>query len=716
MFSESGMMVARDLAGLSPPDNQAFLRALKHCWRLALPVGVLAGLVAAALAWLLLVPRETWYRATFFLRIRAAEPRVFGDPIAKSGSDFRTVLRTQADLLRSRRVLRAALQQEQAANLESVRHDPDRVLDWLESNLTVDLKADSEMLGVFLRGTDRAELLTLLQAVRTAYFKDLIDTQAAQRSQQLQILQKVYDELTRRLAELRRTLPAEALPAAERSSSLTEEQRRTLDQFDELQRQRLRVDGELRRLRLRIEQLEKRLAAGAGAPVSPARLAEKVNQDPVLVEQQQEVTKLDLELRQLEKLYVNRNDPYLRTRRERIQQLQTGIETRRAELRPGIERNLLAQEADDIRASIARLKEERSLLEAERDACESAISSQTSEIQTLRAQTVPGSGPIQGFERQRLEFDEVEKLTRTILAELETCRIELTAPDRVTLLEEPEVAQEPPSDSGIRSSAIAILGIAGLCAGLVAVGVREARSGRLYDTADVRHLTGARLLGTLPALPDATRHPPRPEESHTELDLHPTWFEALNAIRTCIDFEVRRTGVKAFLVTSAVGGEGKSTLAVHLACRLANAGRKTLLIDGDLAEPCLHSWFGTTVDGGLSDLLRVHQMPAEVIRTTSTAGLWLITAGRPDAEAMQALAIDGMAMVLEALRKDFEVILIDGLPLLPVVQGQTMARDADRVILSLLAGRSRGQPTREAILRLHDQEIPLFGVVLGNAE
>lgn len=643
-------------------------------------------------------------------RVAAAQTFVL-QPDATPGADgnYQAFLVQQADLLASPRLLRAAMQEPAVTALESVQRHPERTVHWLQAHLIVDPVANSETLGVSLLGQHPEELLALFQGIKAAFLKEAAEPATLKRQQRAELLREVYGDLTRRVAEARRRLPAEALPHGDRgNTTLTEEQRRTLDLYDELQRQRQRIDVDLLRLDVRIKSLQGQREPGKGTVVPPASLEKRLQQDPILSAKRAELTRLEEELRGLEKLYANRQDPYLVGRRTQIEKLRGEIKERRAkriEVPHG--------DTDEVATgAVTLLQQERALLQAEKEALEGRANGLASEVQALRTQLGVGGGPVAGFEQQRVEFEQLEKLMRTVLDELETTRIEAKAPPRISLLQPPEVTVEPQPAVTLRFLGVLVAGSFGWLAAALVVGIRGARKGILYDADDIRVSLELPVLGTLPLLDDSERIL-RFDEMPVEGEPDAGWFRAIDEIRTLVEPDASQAGARALLITSPNRGEGRSTFAAGLACRLAAAGRKTLLIDGDLGGPSLHAWFGTTAVGGLADLLRVHQMPSEVIRTTPTPGLWLITAGKPDPEAMLTLAQDGMTMVLDALRKDFEIILIDGFPILPGVQGVATARHADRVIFSLRSGVSTSATSRAALERLRGLDIPVFGVVLG---
>src|ERR1700722_19022334 len=168
------------------------------------------------------------------------------------------------------------------------------------------------------------------------------------------------------------------------------------------------------------------------------------------------------------------------------------------------------------------------------------------------------------------------------------------------------------------------------------------------------------------------------------------------------------------MVTSAGSGEGKTTLTTQLAASLARAWKRTLVIDGDLRHPAAHKLFDVPPEPGLAEVLRGEVEPADAIRATPFARLWLLPAGNGDNHAIQALAQDNVGSLFEQLKQQYDFILIDTPPVLPVTDTLLLGQHVDGVVMSVLRDVSRAPAVYAAQQKLAPLGVTMLGaVVLG---
>jgi capsular exopolysaccharide synthesis family protein len=230
---------------------------------------------------------------------------------------------------------------------------------------------------------------------------------------------------------------------------------------------------------------------------------------------------------------------------------------------------------------------------------------------------------------------------------------------------------------------------------------------------------GLRLVGCLPALPPRSgpgagrRAVPAPA---AEADWQAVLMESIGATRALLLHTSRVEALRVVMITSALEGEGKTSLAGHLATSLARAGRRTLLVDGDLRRPAVHRLFDLPPEPGLCELLRGGAGVAEALRPTQIDDLCVLPAGRAEAPALQALARGDLHLVLEELRGQFDFIIVDSAPILPVSDTLLIAQHADAVLFSILRDVSRLPMVYGACERLQALGVRVLGAVVAGAD
>ncbi|MCA9232591.1 MAG: CpsD/CapB family tyrosine-protein kinase, partial [Planctomycetales bacterium] len=188
--------------------------------------------------------------------------------------------------------------------------------------------------------------------------------------------------------------------------------------------------------------------------------------------------------------------------------------------------------------------------------------------------------------------------------------------------------------------------------------------------------------------------------------------ESIDNVRATLMHDSTSRARQVVLITSPSSMEGCTTVASHLALSLSRAGRRTLLVDGDLREPALHKLFGMPVEDGLSELLRSEIEVSDALRPTNTEGLWLLTAGQCDMDAIHALAADQLQPIFEKLRAEFDFVIIDGAPVLSLSDSLSIGQHVDGAILTVLRDHSEIRSIYQAAELLKSMGIRLIGSVV----
>jgi capsular exopolysaccharide synthesis family protein len=153
------------------------------------------------------------------------------------------------------------------------------------------------------------------------------------------------------------------------------------------------------------------------------------------------------------------------------------------------------------------------------------------------------------------------------------------------------------------------------------------------------------------------------------------------------------------VVTSAIPGEGKSTLSCNLATVLAQRGRRVLLVDADLRCSSLHTQLGITPGPGLSTMLATNNGKfARFQPLDNLPNLHVVPAGFRPAGPAEILASAKMQQLMAGWSADYDHIIVDTPPVLPFADALALAASADGVILVARSGVSSGR----LLLRVQD--------------
>jgi succinoglycan biosynthesis transport protein ExoP len=175
---------------------------------------------------------------------------------------------------------------------------------------------------------------------------------------------------------------------------------------------------------------------------------------------------------------------------------------------------------------------------------------------------------------------------------------------------------------------------------------------------------------------------------------------------------------RVVVVTSPCQGDGKTTVASNLSLAVVEIGRKVLLIDADLRRPGLHKLFGLSNAQGLSDLLHTNtpldQLMSieQLLCETKISGLHVLPAGGSIAHSASVLHSRRMSALLERLRGEFDMVIVDTPPVLPVPDARVLGRLADGIILVLRAGQTTIENALIARQRFAEDGTRVLGTIL----
>lgn len=193
--------------------------------------------------------------------------------------------------------------------------------------------------------------------------------------------------------------------------------------------------------------------------------------------------------------------------------------------------------------------------------------------------------------------------------------------------------------------------------------------------------------------------------------------ENIRNIRTMVSFSLNAGKVKSLLITSSLQGEGKSFLSSSLATAFAQAGKKVLLVDGDLRRGRLHRIFKISNEKGLSSLWTEGQTPEGAkknIQKTDVKGLSVLTSGPRPANSSELLSTPILKEFVESLFNDFDLVLIDCPASLPVADTFLWGQIIDKAVFTVRQGKTAVKSAKFALERMKQTNIKVIGCVIND--
>lgn len=291
------------------------------------------------------------------------------------------------------------------------------------------------------------------------------------------------------------------------------------------------------------------------------------------------------------------------------------------------------------------------------------------------------------------------------VAELETAPGRSTAPVKATIVDPAVVPSSQVSPQPIRNIALGLL--LGLLAGAGLAVLRETLDNRIRSEDDIAEATeGAAHLGGIQFDKNAAQTP-----LISSLDSYAPRVESFRILRTNLQFVNVDADSRAYVVTSSVPAEGKTSTVVNLALSLADSGQRVLVIEADMRRPKAANYLGMVNSVGLTNVL-ARQMTLDEALQPHQPNLDVLASGPTPPNPAELLGSAAMRELLHHARTDYDIVLLDAPPLLPVTDAAIVAAEADGAILVVRHGDTTTDQLRGALDRLHGVDARVVGTVL----
>lgn len=716
------------------PDAASLLKALRRRLVPALILGLIFAAVAGVGTWFLMPPPKIAARTQLYIAL--TPPKImFTESNHVANDMFRN---SQAYIIRDRFALSAALREPGIAQLSLITEQPEPI-SWLEKELKVEFPSP-EVMHISLSGDRPEEQKKIVSAVTKVYLENYVDKESTSHFNREKVIKDVlarYEAQTKKKRDDLRTLQrANGALSEEGMATL---QKLEMDDLRMVSNELTRTKQEKRRLQVELDikpdwvtqewpryALALNALPGPGLPINHALVALLHDDALVAMASPNAVPMRELEafidkdenIAQLKKQILKEQDLMERTRkavrpdaleerlrpiRGRLAGLEKRMEALREELRPVVLERFQRQMRMAGKDGRSKMQIQYRILQAMESKLFDEVARLDDQIKQNKKQAVD-------VIQLKDEIEQNEKFIKAANDNLLRMDVEKEAPRRISQPDKEAIIYRP--DETKRKIMITVGATVGaLALVLLAFAWFEFQSRKVHSTDEVVHGLGLNLVGTVP---DASPRGwlPWSWNGGNAIYTQSMLTESVDAARMQLLHIARQENLQIVMITSALAGEGKTSLASHLAASLARSGRRTILVDSDLRNPTLHRLFERSRAPGLSELLRGEADLATVSRDTPIPGLWLISAGKADNVALQGLAFDTVPKLFEQLRSNYDFVIVDSCPVLPVADSLLVGQHVDAVIFSLLRQVSRLPRVYAAYQRLSLLGIRMLGAVV----
>lgn len=650
-------------AGLS-----AYGHGFRRRWLSAILLGVAVAGAAAPAVWFTYRPQ---YTATAMFKIAANQQTILFPTADRTTTTFDVYKNTQQQYVKSRFVLIAALRKPETANLKALQDDPDPV-SWLARNLRVDFPGNAELMQISLKANDPQEAAALVNAVVDAYTKEIVEVELGERRRRLDDLERIRSEKETELRAKQSDLKGLVRQVGSgETAALTMQQQIALQTFAALRAELSTTKFKSMRMEWDLASKEAAAKASDKTEVTDVEIEARLQADPIALSLLRDNAELRRRRDGTKSVFApGGGSEHLRKYEEPQKSNDSLLAARRSELREELKlrkKQIVQAEVQQLKAEIAAAKaQEKQLVEeaqkAEKEA--KSVGSSSIDVEMIRTEIALIQGTMQ------TAADEREKLL-----------IEVRSNPRISLYDKAAVPTAPDSDRQLQYTVLA--GLAGFFLPFAGIIWLDVRSRRISSSAQVLSSTGLDVIGAVPLLPGSgagrailgSRRQQRFREQ-----MH----ESVDGIAARLLHLAERDQTRIVLVSSAVSGEGKTTLATQLALSLARTGHRTLLLDFDLRQPSIDRVFDVPLEPGLVGALRKEADLREAIQESDVENLWVLPAGRGDRRLLASLANGAVGALFARLREEFDFVIVDASPILPVADSRFLCKQVDAVVLSVL--------------------------------
>ena len=707
-----------------PPPSPGFnpkiiLSAIRrHWWQILL----LWSVTSAVLVTLVYYKVKPAYEATAWVEVEPKSRSLMAQSYMIK--DFEPFLKTQVLLVESPDVLSAALQDPKVSSLPQIASSLDPEAD-LRKEINVAIQKGTHLIFVTMSTQNASHGPLIINAVVEAYEKSATTWSNEDMRQQLSRLQDLrkqfqnevnqYKEQLLDLGRKRDTVDVAVADGTGTEAVTLEEYRQHRQRLAEVRMARYGAEAMLTFLK---NDLQRQATQPKVSQMIPSEALDEEIRDqfrtvPAVAQLIDDMSRLSEQLERAERLTRNPNmDPVCIRYRKQRDEARADYEDLWKRMYPKL-KGRLSQPEDENNQVLLNRQEEIHRLETEIVKSQIEEEQLSERIEQLRVETRDANNEALEMRLVEASLSSSRGMLDTIDKNIQQIEYEMGGSDTAAIHVRARAKETgiPISAARTKIMAAAPVGVLGLVLGLFVL--LEMRSGRVADPEDLPSRVRLDVLGVVPPLP-AMRPARSLRAQRDERRRVEEFVQSLDHLRVAL-YADRPDGSqrRCILITSAIGGEGKTTLAAQLAGRCANAGLLTLLVDADLRRPSLGELLEVPEGPGLAEVLAGEVEPeAAMVVIGNAGGFHLLPAGQPGHDPSRLFHGERLAQLIGQFRATFDVVIIDAPPVLAVPDALLVGRWTDGAVLAVRHDTSRFPLVERANRRLTSVGVPVLGAVV----
>lgn len=312
-----------------------------------------------------------------------------------------------------------------------------------------------------------------------------------------------------------------------------------------------------------------------------------------------------------------------------------------------------------------------------------------------------------------LVTDLKQKTYETLLEQYDAARVrEAIRANTITVIEPAGLPLKPSQPKLLMNIALGF--IIGLVGGIGMVFLFENLNPRLYSLDQIETVSEFNIIGKIPSI----RHTGLIGLRKSTLKINSSSFkESFQKLQTKITQQnTSDHPMKSVLFSSAVPGEGKSTIVANLGLAMGKAGQKVIIVDCDMRLPTQHKIFGLSNKLGLSSLLNQQTMLIDALQKSHNPNTYVITSGPVVSNPLELLGSPQMKSLIDLLVQKFDYVLLDTPALLPVGDAIVLSTLVDSITLVTRQTYAKEEALREACKLVADMNTRIIGLIVNEAK